>query len=202
MPLTAAIIAALVSHCAPEVSTATLLPLVRVESAFDPLAIGVNRPSPARLHPRTSTEAIDMATRLIGSGANIDLGLGQINSANLASLGLSVSDAFAPCRNLHAAGRVLQAAYLSQQPAPGREQVALRTSLSLYNTGDVLRGFQNGYVAKVVEAAGRIVPALQPGQHTPAASAPPSAPAWDVFARPAGQSAAFVFTPAVPGGAP
>jgi type IV secretion system protein VirB1 len=195
MPLTAAIVAALASQCAPEVSTATLLPLVQVESAFDPLAIGVNAPSPAQLHPRTTTEAIEVATRLIASGASVDLGLGQVNSANLAPLGLSVADAFAPCRNLHAAARLLQAAYRSQQPAPGHEQPALRVALSLYNTGRTDRGFLNGYVAKVVAAAGQPVPALQADPPSMPSAGPPSAPSWDVFAQP---TAGFVLAPTAP----
>ena len=40
MPLTAAIVAALATQCAPAVATQTLLSVARVESAFDPLAIG------------------------------------------------------------------------------------------------------------------------------------------------------------------
>ena len=193
---------ALAAQCAPSVAPQTLLAIVRVESGLDPLAIGVNGKAPRRLHPTSIEEAISQATRLIADGANIDLGLGQINIRNLAPLGLTVAGAFDPCRNLAASARLLAVDYDLAGSRPGAEQAALRTSLSLYNTGGVLRGFQNGYVAKVVEAAGRIVPALQPDQHTPAASAPPSAPAWDVFARPAGQSAAFVFTPAVAGDAP
>ncbi len=191
MPLTAAIVAALASQCALEVSTATLLPLVQVESAFDPLAIGVNAPSPAQLHPRTTTEAIEVATRLIASGANIDLGLGQINSANLAPLGLSVADAFIPCRNLHAAAQVLTAAYRSQKPATGQEQPALRIALSLYNTGRTDRGFRNGYVAKVVAAAGQTVPALKADTTPMLSAAPLSAPSWDVFAQ---RTTGFVLT--------
>jgi type IV secretion system protein VirB1 len=202
MPLSPALVMALASHCAPAVAPETLVSVVRVESAFDPLAIGVNRPAAERLHPRSLPDAIATATRLIADGANIDIGLGQINIKNLVALRLTVAGAFDPCRNLAASAQLLAADYDLAGPRPGAEQAALRTSFSLYNTGDALRGFRNGYVAKVVEAAGRIVPALQPGQHTSAASLPPSKPAWDVFARPAGQSAAFVFTPAVPGDAP
>lgn len=202
MVLSLLTVTALAVQCAPSVAPQTLLAVVRVESGLDPLVIGVNGRQPRQLRSATMSEAVTKAERLIASGANLDLGLGQINVRNLAPLGLTVADAFDPCRNLAASARLLAVDYDLAGSRPGAEQAALRTSLSLYNTGGVLRGFQNGYVAKVVEAAGRIVPALQPNQHTPAASAPPSAPAWDVFARPAGQSAAFVFTPAVAGDAP
>ncbi|MEI9891358.1 MAG: hypothetical protein WDN45_13185 [Caulobacteraceae bacterium] len=40
------------------------------------------------------------------------------------------------------------------------EQAALKTALSYYNTGHPARGFTNGYVAKVANAADRIVPAI------------------------------------------
>jgi type IV secretion system protein VirB1 len=192
MPLGPAIVLALASQCAPAVAPETLLSVVRVESGFDPFVIGVNRPTPARIHPKSMSQAVTAARRLIASGADIDLGLGQINSANLAPLGLSIADAFDPCRNPQAAGAVLQQAYQSQSPTPGREQAALRSALSIYNTGRNDRGFRNGYVAKVSAAARLAVPPLDP--------APPSTPAdppaaWDVFAQ-AGASAPLVFTSA------
>ena len=179
MPLSSALVLMLASHCAPTVAAETLVSVVRVESAFDPLAIGVNGPKPSRIRPASLSDAVVTATSLIARGANIDLGLGQINSASLGRLGLSVADAFEPCRNLRAAGQVLPQAYQGQASSPGREQSALRTALSIYNTGRTDRGFRNGYVAKVSAAAGLAVPALAPaGPDTPL---PPS-PTWDVFA--------------------
>ena len=192
MLLGPAVVLALASQCARSVAPETLVSMVRVESGFDPLAIGVNRPARGRIHPRSQLEAVAISTRLIASGANIDLGLGQINSANLGALGLTIADAFEPCRNLQAAGTVLQQAYQSQSPAPGREQVALRSALSIYNTGRTDRGFRNGYVAKVSAAAGLTVPRLDSA--SPATPADPP-PAWDVFAQ-AGAGAPIVFTSA------
>jgi type IV secretion system protein VirB1 len=190
VPLGPAMAIALATRCAPNVAPETMMSVVRVESGFDPLAIGTNGPKPARLHPKNLAAAIDIATRLIVSGGNVDLGLGQINSANLAPLGLSVADAFEPCRNLRAAGAILQQAYRSQSPEPNREQIALRAALSIYNTGRADRGFYNGYVAKVSAAAGVPMPPQQPIRSDPPTDAPP---AWDVFAQ-SGASARFVFT--------
>jgi soluble lytic murein transglycosylase-like protein len=73
--------------------------------------------------------------RLIRQGYNIDLGLGQINSANLGWLGLSVEDAFEPCRNLAAAARVLTTNYQSVAHSAQSSDHAIATALSLYNTG-------------------------------------------------------------------
>jgi type IV secretion system protein VirB1 len=165
----------LAQQCAPTVAPETLVALVRVESGFDPLAIGVNGVARAADHPAGLEAAIATARRLIAAGRNVDLGLGQINSRNLPALGLSVAEAFDPCRNLAASARVLAADFL--RAAPGvSAQAGLRTALSLYNTGDARRGFRNGYVARVTAAAGA-------GAPSPAPVLPE--PSWDVFARPA-----------------
>ena len=200
MPLPLIDMQHLVATCAPEVAPQTLLSIAKVESGFDPLAIGVNGPRPTRLHPRSKEEAVATATRLIATGANVDLGVSQINSRNLGWLGLTVPDAFDPCRNLAASAKIMAADYdRAASMAPG-EQTALHTALSYYNTGDPRRGYRNGYVAKVMAAAGQVVPALTPeGDHSPVAPVTPPAPAWDVFARRSEPTSGFVFNPQLSG---
>ncbi len=196
MPIDLATVLALAQACAPSVAPMTLASVLRVESGFDPLVIGINTPRHARIAPKSAAEAIATAGRLIAAGDSIDLGLGQINSRNLAWLGLSVADAFDPCRNLAASARVIAAGYDRAGPRPGAEQAALRTALSYYNTGDPQRGIRNGYVAKVTAAAGRIVPALQPDPpQSPAAEPKPARllPAWDVFGNATRPTATVVF---------
>jgi type IV secretion system protein VirB1 len=193
MPLTPAVVLTLARQCAPGVAPETLLSVVRVESGLDPLVISINRPAPSRVHPTSLPDAVATATRLIALGSNIDLGLGQINSANLAPLGLGIADAFEPCLNLRAAGAVLKQAYQSQAPRPGREQAALRTALSIYNTGRADRGFRNGYVAKVSAAAAMSVPALE--QSPSDSPSNPAARPWDVFGQ-GDAGAPIVFTSA------
>jgi type IV secretion system protein VirB1 len=185
MPLPIAMIMALSHECAPATSPKTLTAVVLAESGGDPLAIGVNGAKPHRLYPRDAADAVATANRLLASGANFDLGLGQINSKNLGPLGLSVSEAFDPCHNLASASQVLAADYGSVDPTVG-EQGALRTSFSLYNTGTTTRGFRNGYVAKVIAAARLVVPAIAGGiGPTDVTPSPPAAPtpSWEVFAR-------------------
>lgn len=194
-----AIILALSQACAPQAAPETLAAIAYVESRFDPLAIGVNRgPRPAGA-PRNAVEAARIARDLLAQGANLDLGLAQINSDNLGWLGLSVEAAFDPCRNLAAAGRVLNAGY---RPVRGESpQRTLRAALSRYNTGHPTRGFSNGYVARVEAAAERLaltspgssaaVRAASVAEAAPEPAAPP--PAWDVFARADGE-ATLVFT--------
>jgi len=190
----------LAQHCAPTVAPQTLISVAHVESRFEPLTIGVNGPAPRALHPASRDAAIHQASRLIAEGANVDLGLAQINSKNLGWLGLTVADAFDPCRNLAAAARVLVANYTGvSQTTPG-EQAALKAAISMYNTGDRSRGFRNGYVQKVSRAAGYIVPALEPeggagdrpailssdaadtAEPVTLTAAEPEPPNWDVFA--------------------
>ena len=190
---------ALAAQCAPTIAPETLLSVVQVESRFEPLAIGVNGAPRITVAPTSVDDAVAKAGALIAAGRSVDLGLAQINSRNLAWLGLPVEDAFDPCRNLAAAGRVLRGGYDADQASVLGEQQALRVALSRYNTGDAARGFDNGYVAKVVSASARVVPAIQPtlGTPTEAAEPPPSRPAWDVFGQ-TGRSADFVIRVSTP----
>jgi len=190
--------AGLAAACAPAVAPETLLSIVQVESRFNTLAIGVNGRSPRSVPATSPEDATQKAAALIAAGESVDLGLAQINSRNLAPLGLTVAEAFDPCRNLAASARLLAGDYgRSSAPVVG-PQVALRTTLSFYNTGTPGRGLTNGYVGKVAAAAAQIVPALQalPSANDPAPVVGPSAPdkpaaaLWDVFGQ-AG-SAAFV----------
>lgn len=191
-----AMVLSLAQACAPEAAPETLAAVAYVESRFDPLAIGVNRgPRPAR-RPRDRAEAARIARGLMARGADLDLGLGQINSGNLNWLGLSIEDAFDPCRNLAASATVLAAGYRPEGERPQQRQAALRAALSRYNTGHPQRGFRNGYVGRVEAAAARLFPTLR----TPAAARPAdapvrleaeaAAPVWDVFAR--GRAAAVL----------
>jgi len=196
-----ALVLALAAQCAPSVAPQTLAAIAHTESRFNALAIGVNRGAAVR-QPRTREEAVRVARRLIASGANIDLGLAQINSSNLGWLRLTVEDAFDPCRNLTAAGTVLRAGFDPASTGYDR-QLALRVALSRYNTGHPDRGFRNGYVARVEASAARLglavfAPPLTeavsgsfPAQVAPPPVAPPAA--WDVFAR---ASAVVIFAPA------
>lgn len=178
----------LAQACAPQSAPETLAAVAWAESRFDPLAIGVNRgPRPAR-RARDAADAARIARSLLDRGANLDLGLGQINSDNLEWLGLSLEAAFDPCRNLAAADRVLRAGYRPR--ADETPQQSLRVALSRYNTGHPERGFRNGYVARVEAAAGTLGlaqrPRISPLQApVAAADGPAQTPVagWDVFGR-------------------
>lgn len=204
MALSLAAALALAAQCAPTVAPETLLSVVQVESRFEPLAIGVNGAPRIEITPTSVEEAVGKAAALIAAGRNIDLGLAQINSKNLAWLGLSLREVFDPCTNLSAAARILADGYARSDAPRVGEQTALRTALSYYNTGHPARGLANGYVGKVTSAAGTIVPAIgAPGaipSDPPVAAAPTAA--WDVFGDVGPARGAFVTTVSIisPGG--
>jgi type IV secretion system protein VirB1 len=183
------VVAALVlaRQCAPGVAPETVVSIAKTESALQTLAVHDNT-SGTRYAPETRDAAIALATKLIAEQHhNVDLGLMQVNSANLATVGLSIGDAFDACHSMHAGAAILSGAF----------DHALRAALSAYNTGDPQRGIANGYVARV-EAAITAVPPIG-ALASPAPTAAPAADAatkaaggWDLFAH--GGGTPFVFT--------
>lgn len=155
----------LAAQCAPGVHIKTLSSIVRHESGANPYAIGVNAKG-ARLprQPASKEEAVATATWLKDHGYNFDSGYGQVNSANMDRLGLTVADLFDPCKNLAGAARVITDCYKSAKPRYADEQSALHAALSCYNTGNEKDGLSNGYVSYVMAAANTTldVPALIP----------------------------------------
>jgi type IV secretion system protein VirB1 len=151
--------------------------VLRTESGFDPNDLHVNGRNGGDIHPATKADAIVQAIDLIVvQRKSVDLGLGQVNSGNLPSLGLSVADALDPCKNLAAAAKILSASYITASRTQTDTQQALRTALSRYNTGDPARGFANGYVGKVERSAEYVVPAISVAT-TAAPEVAPNSPA-------------------------
>ena len=166
----AATFLALALQCAPHVAPDTLLAIASHESSLRPFVIA-NNSTKERAEGTTPAEAVDRAASWIAAGHSVDMGLMQINSANLPRLGMSVADVFVPCRNVEAGARILGDAYANAGEREGDKGRALRMALSAYNTGDFNAGFINGYVAAVEgQAAAYVVPSL-------AAAAPASPPA-------------------------
>ncbi|CUJ49817.1 lytic transglycosylase domain-containing protein [Achromobacter kerstersii] len=150
----------LARQCAPEVHISTLSAVVRHESAFDPLAIGVNSKPHRSIRPKSKEEAIKAAQDLIAKGIDFDVGYGQINVRNWKWLGVTSESIFDPCTNLASAQRVLVECYKRAAKLHGPGQNALYAAFSCYNTGNLTSGFTNGYVGKVIAGAGLRVPAI------------------------------------------
>lgn len=184
----------LAGSCAPHVAVETLGAVARTESGFDALAVHDNSTGKT-FKPASREDAIALTTELIVvQRHSVDLGLMQINSLNLPSLGMTVTEAFDPCRSLAAAERILVRGYAAPSDS-GDEQAALQQTLSRYNTGDPARGVANGYVRRVQASAEVIVPAIRvqggsamtlPAERLERAPVsaqplPPPPPSWDVY---------------------
>ena len=133
------------------------------------MAIGVNGGSKLARQADNVAEAVATANWLISNGYNIDLGLGQVNSSNLAKTGLTVEAAFDPCKNIAAAGKILLGNYQLAISKGLGEQAALHAAISAYNTGSLYKGFTNGYVQKVIGNAGVVVIGITPQRVAPIA---------------------------------
>lgn len=203
-----AVVLQLIGACAPTIAPSTMASIVRTESGFDPNTLHVNGPGGGDIHPNSQADAIAQATKLIVvRRRSVDLGLGQVNSGNLAALGLTIGDALDPCKNLQASAKVLAAGYVAAMQSQPDSQRALRAALSQYNTGDPARGIANGYVGRVERSARYVVPAIAalparadtaPATERQAAPVEPVrsealAPTWDAFGQGASQSLS-VFT--------
>ncbi|MGN1291037.1 MAG: lytic transglycosylase domain-containing protein [Bradyrhizobium sp.] len=133
--------------CAPAIAPQTVQTVIEVESRGDPLAINVNGMA-VKLAPANAAEAATLARGYMARGHTVDLGLMQVNSANLARLGYRVEDMFEPCKNIAAGARVLSEFYATALRQYGDRQTALRAALSAYNTGNFRSGFYNGYLRR------------------------------------------------------
>ncbi len=152
---------ALALACAPAVHAHTARALVKVESSFNPWAIGVVGGALAR-QPRQRAEAIATAKALHAAGWNFSVGLGQINVGNFRRLGLTLESAFDPCTNLAAMQAVLGDCFDRAASTHQRAQRTLRQALSCYYSGNFSTGFQQGYVQRVVQTAASAQPPLPP----------------------------------------
>ncbi|TCU03563.1 type IV secretion system lytic transglycosylase VirB1 [Rhizobium sullae] len=168
----------LARKCAPRVNPSTLAAIAKVESGFDPLAAHDNTTGET-LHWDDQTQAHQSVKNRVEAKHSVDVGLMQINSKNFSVLNLTIEKAFQPCISLAAAAHLLESRYAGGGTAAAK-QLALRQAISAYNTGDLTRGFANGYVRKVEAAAREIVPPLvEPAEE--AEEKPISEEKWDVW---------------------
>ncbi|MCO5966130.1 type IV secretion system lytic transglycosylase VirB1 [Sinorhizobium meliloti] len=168
----------LARECAPRVDPSTLAAVAKVESGFDPLA-GHDNNTGESLHWNDQTQARQSVKARLEAQHSVDVGLMQINSKNFSALNLTIENAFQPCMSLVAAAHLLESRYAGGDTAAAK-QLALRQAISAYNTGDLTRGFANGYVQKVESAAREILPPLVERPEEPDEK-PISEERWDVW---------------------
>ncbi|MBY4867717.1 lytic transglycosylase domain-containing protein [Burkholderia anthina] len=148
----------LAQQCAPQIPSIMMAAIVRVESGFNPYAIGVVRGRLLR-QPSNGAEAVATVRALEAGGWNFSVGLAQINRANWSAYGLTTENAFEPCRNLAAGAAILQRCFVlarkrqfrADADSQGDVQAALCASLSCYESGNFSTGYRTGYVQHVVD---------------------------------------------------
>jgi type IV secretion system protein VirB1 len=194
--LTTSAFLALALQCAPSIDPATLSPIVKTESSFNPYAIAVVGKLLPR-QPQSLDEAVTIVKALVKEGANFSIGLGQINRQHF-DVGKS-EQVFDPCTNLRMTAAVLQDCYATAQKTDPDQQSALRKAISCYYSGNQKRGFvpepqfgNTSHVQRVLanaDATSAQVPALVKGADTdpgkpaapPPATVPPIYETWDVL---------------------
>jgi type IV secretion system protein VirB1 len=150
---------ALAQQCAPAVHPQTIAAVVRVESGFNPYAIGVVGGRLER-QPANKAEAVATAKALEQAGYNFSLGVGQVNRYNLPKYGLDYEQAFDACQSLRVGSLILKECFDRARGRIKGEQEALHAALSCYYSGNFSTGFradfagQPSYVQKVLNAAG------------------------------------------------
>lgn len=158
--------------CAPAADPELLAAIVRVESGFNPFAIGIVGDALVR-QPTQLAEAVATTRALSRGGLNFSIGLAQVNKAHFGRLGWGADgrDGFEPCANLQAAAQIFEKCHSSalQKGYPATQSLTDTTThpttdptpytptytsthaaLSCYYSGDHLRGARLGYVARVL----------------------------------------------------
>lgn len=124
------------------VPTEVMHHVVRVESSYNPYAIGVVGGRLVR-QPKNLPEALATVRMLESRGFNFSIGLAQVNRYNLDKYGLDTYEkAFEPCANLSAGSKILAECYQRASGDWGK-------SFSCYYSGNFSTGFRHGYVQKI-----------------------------------------------------
>ncbi|WP_052761387.1 transglycosylase SLT domain-containing protein [Sedimenticola thiotaurini] len=151
-------IPALIDQCNLGAPPTVVEAIIRAESQEIPLALNVNPPEGVPTPPvpefTSATDAAVYAVSMVSQGYTVDVGLMQVNSANLARFNVPIMEAFDPCKNIELGTRVyLEAAELvSKYPDHFTSPYArLQATLSVYNTGSPWAGIANGYARRVID---------------------------------------------------
>jgi type IV secretion system protein VirB1 len=142
----------LAAQCAPYVAVSTLRAIDKVESTFNPYAIGVVNGRLAR-QPKHLLEAMSTVASLKEQNVRFSAGLIQIYVKNWPAYQLDQESVFDPCANMRAAQGILSDCYRRATKQGDGEQVALRKAISCYYSNNFVTGYREGYVQKVVAAA-------------------------------------------------
>lgn len=164
----------LLEQCAPLVSAPLMHALVRVESAWRPLAIGMDAGQTPVQQPQTMAQAVAQAKALASQGRGFSVGLAQIHVGNVMRYGMSWEQAFDPCANLKAAQRVFLG-FAQRALAAGYVGLAA-TSAALrgFNAGAIDRAAGDSYARRILGYAHGARSLAQPNVNRPSIMLTPS----------------------------
>lgn len=133
---------ALLTACSLNVSSDLLHPLIKIESNFNPYAIGLVGGSLDH-QPTNLNDFLDTISILDSSNKNYSVGLAQINIKNLNRYQIPVLDAIEPCNNIKIASVILKDCYLKYKN--------IGHTLSCYYSGNDKTGYKKDFNNSYVE---------------------------------------------------
>ncbi|AJJ53090.1 transglycosylase SLT domain protein (plasmid) [Yersinia pseudotuberculosis IP 32953] len=129
--LSTAAFLSLALQCASTVHPDTAQDIARIESGFNPYAIGVVGQKKG-LFPTNKEDALKHVKRLRVEGKNFSVGLMQINQANFKQYGVDAAALFTPCVNLSVFEKIITDCY--------QRGKTLKRALSCYYSGNFVVG--------------------------------------------------------------
>ena len=153
----------LLEQCAPQVSPVLMQALVRAESAWQPLAIGMDKAQGAVKQPATLAEAIATAKDLAAAGRRFSVGLAQIHVSNVALYGMTWEQAFDACQNLALGQKILWNFYHRASASGYSGVAAIWAALRGYNSGGVDRAVSDEYANRIFAYMSSAPPKVQLG---------------------------------------
>ena len=90
----------------------------------------------------SKAEAIQLASELVIAGHRVRIGLAGIDTRDLDKLGVSIADAFEPCRNLNTAVRLISESPAKLKPSSTPARVEARDNAKTASTS--VRGSRAG----------------------------------------------------------
>ena len=162
---------ALLEQCAPNASPLLMQAIVRAESSWQPLAIGMDAGSAPVGQPRTLAEAVTQVKALSASGRGFSVGLAQIHVSNVVRYGLSWEQAFDPCLNLWTGQEILRGFHRRALTVGLTGLAGVRAALRGYNAGSIGRRAGERYAQRVIAYAAAGRPSVPTAGSEPAANA-------------------------------
>ena len=157
----------LIEQCAPQISPVLMDALVRAESAWRPLAIGMDKAQGTVKQPVSLSEAIATANALTTAGRKFSVGLAQIHVTNVALYGMTWEQAFDACQNLAIGQKILWNFYRRALASGYTGVSAIWAALRGYNSGGVDRAVSDEYANRIFAYLSSAPPQVQFGNGVP-----------------------------------